>query len=413
LWHIISELTVGFGPNGSLNVQNGGRVESASTRIGFGNITSNGVVTVDGNTSSFSGAGPLYVGDQATGALFVLNGGDVTNTQGWVANQAGSSGEVTVSGPGSTWTNSEFVVIGFYGDGSLSVFNGGQVLNPAGSASIGNRSGSTGTVLVDGPGSAWTNNFTLFVGFEGSGDMTIRNGGSVSNTGSETAIAYSPGSDGTVLVDGAGSSWTNDVLLTVGAGGTGELTIQNGGLVSNTGSQTVIGGSAGSNGKVTVDDASFNVSVTPLVVGVLGTGELVVRNAASAQSADATVGEGPLSRGTVTVQGPDSLWQISGDLTVGDGGIGDLNILDGGEVRNRFANLSTTGGVGSATISGAGSTWINEFDLTIGAAFNSGFMTISDGGAVLSRLSIMGFNSTGRGGPIPARCRSVNKARAN
>ena len=245
----------------------------------------------------------LFIGDEGEGTLNIEAGGAVTNTQGFVGNQDGSSGDVTVQGPGSTWTNSEFVVVGFFGDGSLSVLDGGQILNPAGSASIGNRSVSTGTVLVDGQGSSWTNDFTFFVGFEGTGELTIQNGGLVSNTGSDTTIALMEGSHGTVLVDGPGSSWTNDVLFSIGADGTAELTITNGGSVSNTGSQTLIGGSSGSTGTVTVDgtDSEFDVAATPLVVGVLGTANLNIGNGGAAHNAEATVGDGPLSRGTVSV----------------------------------------------------------------------------------------------------------------
>ena len=48
-----------------------------------------------------------------------------------------------------------------------------------------------------------------------------------------TDIANSAGSQGAVTVTGAGSSWTNSGLLSVGTNGTGALTIANGGVVSN------------------------------------------------------------------------------------------------------------------------------------------------------------------------------------
>ena len=42
-----------------------------------------------------------------------------------------------------------------------------------------------------------------------------------------------PGSDGTVTVTGAGSTWTNSGNLFVGGGGTGTLTVADGATVSS------------------------------------------------------------------------------------------------------------------------------------------------------------------------------------
>ena len=46
---------------------------------------------------------------------------------------------------------------------------------------IGADPGSTGAVTVDGAGSTWTNSGDLYVGNSGTGTLTIRNGGTVSN----------------------------------------------------------------------------------------------------------------------------------------------------------------------------------------------------------------------------------------
>ena len=50
-------------------------------------------------------------------------------------------------------------------------------------------------------------NRNLFVGDSGTGLLTVQNGGKVSNT--TGTIGNSIGSHGTVLVDGAGSTWAN------------------------------------------------------------------------------------------------------------------------------------------------------------------------------------------------------------
>src|SRR5437899_3289113 len=91
------------------------------------------------------------------------------------------------------------------GSASTDWFNGGAVSNVYGF--IGDFSGATGAVTVDGAGSTWTNSADLDVGAYGSGTLTIRNGGAVSNV--YGFIGYDSSATGFVTVDGAGSTWTN------------------------------------------------------------------------------------------------------------------------------------------------------------------------------------------------------------
>jgi T5SS/PEP-CTERM-associated repeat protein len=115
------------------------------------------------------------------------------------------------------------VRVGVSSTGMLTIQNGGTanfILSI-----IGDQSGSTGTVTVDGNGSTWSSIF-FEVGLSGTGTLTIRNGAVVD--GSDGIIGGDPGSTGTVTVDGAGSSWTLDFAFLVGVEGTGTLTIRNG-----------------------------------------------------------------------------------------------------------------------------------------------------------------------------------------
>ena len=68
----------------------------------------------------------------------------------------------------------------------------------------------------------------LIVGNEGTGTLSISNGGVVNGT---CFIGYKNSSDGAVTVRGAGSVWNNDSSLSVGYDGTGTLSISNGGMV--------------------------------------------------------------------------------------------------------------------------------------------------------------------------------------
>ncbi|WP_163593710.1 hypothetical protein, partial [Klebsiella variicola] len=71
---------------------------------------------------------------------------------------------------------------------------------------IGFKSGSTGTVTVDGAGSTWANGDALYVGMSGAGTLTIENCCAVSNT--IGWIGFNTGSSGSVTVKDAASFWT-------------------------------------------------------------------------------------------------------------------------------------------------------------------------------------------------------------
>ena len=151
----------------------------------------------------------------------------------------------------------------------------------AAGSDIGNNAGSQGAVLVTGAGSSWTNLGLLSVGTSGTGTLTIANGGVVSNGGASGFIAYTNGSQGTVIVTGPGSTWNisptdpNGGLRVGGSSlssgflppgpGTGSLTVANGGTVNVIGgAQTVfVAEPAGSTGTVNIGAASVAAAVAP------------------------------------------------------------------------------------------------------------------------------------------------------
>ena len=104
----------------------------------------------------------------------------------------------------------------------LVIQNGGTLTDFGGF--VGNLPGSQGTVTVSGAGSTWTNIGTVVVGGLGTGTLTIQNGGTV-NSGGGGSVGLSVGSTGTVTVTGPGSSWNNSPGggLNIGSFGTGTL----------------------------------------------------------------------------------------------------------------------------------------------------------------------------------------------
>jgi T5SS/PEP-CTERM-associated repeat protein len=372
-------LWVGISGTGTLTIQNGGTLSNAVLGVLGHNAGSTGTATVDGAGSSWTNSGDIYVGNFGTGTLTIRNGGAVSNGISFLGLRAGSTGTATVDGAGSSWANSGTLNVGYGGTGTLTIQNGGAVSNIDGV--LGNNAGSTGTATVDGTGSTWTNSGDLYVGRSGTGTLTIQNGGAVSNAGFGY-LGFVAGSTGSATVDGAGSAWTNSSTLNVGYSGAGTLTIQNGGAVSDV--TGVLGLGPGSTGSATVDGAGSTwTNSGDFYVGRSGTGTLTIRNGGNVSN----VGIGYLgftagTTGTATVDGAGSAWTNSGELYVGNFGTGTLTIQSGGKVSDADGYVgNNAGSIGSATVDGAGSAWTNSSTLNVGVA-GTGTLTIQNGGTV-------------------------------
>ncbi|WP_371373853.1 autotransporter domain-containing protein [Sporomusa aerivorans] len=225
------------------------------------------------------------------------------------------------------------LIVGLNNTGVLTVSGGGTVDNRT--STIGYNAGSNGTVIVTGTGSTWTNPEDLDVGGSGTGTLTISDGGKVNNQNG--TIGHYAGSTGTVTVTGTDSTWTNSNELVVGWSSTGTLTIENGGTVSST--NGFLGARDGGNGTVTVTGAgsTWNNS-KQLILGYVdpsgsSTGVLTIENGGTVINTDARIGLSAGSTGTVTVTGAGSTLTDNGtSLRVGRDGTGTLTIAEGGLV---------------------------------------------------------------------------------
>jgi T5SS/PEP-CTERM-associated repeat protein len=165
------------------------------------------------------------------------------------------SGQVSISNQ-ATWSIGANVEIGGNSAGTLNILSGAHVIND-GSAYLYNNA----VVTVSGAGSTWNNSEntgTAFaIGFTGPAALNITAGGTV--TSLETEVADF-GGVATILIDGPGSSWTNYNGMLLGEYGTAKLTIQNGGAITNHGWLTI--GAAGSiqlvGGTLTAGDVASN-----------------------------------------------------------------------------------------------------------------------------------------------------------
>jgi autotransporter-associated beta strand protein/T5SS/PEP-CTERM-associated repeat protein len=351
-----------------------------------------GDVTFSGDTSN--DGTDVIVGDTGIGSLTIDGGSSLSNSIGYVGNQADSFGSVTVSS--GTWANSDSLTIGNSGTGSLTI-SGGTVSNTNGT--LGNSAGSNGTATVS-TGGAWTTTGDLFIGYGGNGNLAV-SGGTVSNVNGvigfigEDVEGNIPGSNGIVTI--SGGNWTNSGSLTVGSGGNGTLAVS-GGNVSN------VNGVIGYNSSATISGGNWTNS-----------GNLYI----AANNSRLTIETG----GLVTVSG--TLTKTStgiinlnagGSLSIGVGGTtGELDSQgvftnNGTVIFNRTANYrnsSALSGVGSLIKEGSniltllgnstysGATTINAGTLQIGEGGNED-ASISNSSIIINNASLVFKNKTDR-----------------
>jgi T5SS/PEP-CTERM-associated repeat protein len=267
-----------------------------------------------------------YVGQTGIGSMTIDGGTKVLSSHAYIGYYYGNkrgTGAATVTGAGSTWTGMGDAYVGYIGTGNLTIAAAGAF--QAGSVTIGSGAGGSGKLIVDGAGSTLSfsssnSNFTVGAA-SGVGMLVIRNGGSVYGAATPllgTGNKDDTGASGTVIVDGANSTWATVNDLVVGHFGTGRLTITNGGRV-----------------------ASGAVYQNGVTIGALGT-----------------------ATGTATVSGAGSTWTVTGatGIKVGNLGTGRLSISDGGAVTASTVNIN-----GSSTLTtdvGRGSSLAVSGDLT-------------------------------------------------
>jgi outer membrane autotransporter protein len=320
-------------------------------------LASDEIIDTVGNTINTTTSYPsdLHVGSAGTGTLTIENGGTVSATTGYIGYGTGSNGTVTVTGTGR-WNNSDELVVGESGTGTLTIENGGTVNNTH-EGTVGHLAGSNGTVTVTGSGSTLTTNTRqLAIGWSGTGEMTISDGGAVSN--SYGFIGARAGGSGTVTVTGPGSTWTNSDQLILGLeASTGTLTIANGGTVINTSGR--IGLDTGSNGTVTVTGANSTLTDngTILRVGANGTGTLTVADGGLVTVGTETSGtyDGTLSiasnAGSV---GTVNIGAASGSAATAAGTLKAASIAFGSGTGKLVFNHTGTAYTFDANISGSG-----------------------------------------------------------
>jgi len=137
--------------------QGGGFIDTNAHDIGIGaNFSGDGGLTKTGDgTLTLTGANNTYAGGTTVeqGTLALANGGKVFDGVGNIGDGAGSAGAVEISGNTSSWESSRGFYVGRNGTGTLTLRDGGTaraVNGPGGGAQVflGLQAGSAGTLNI-------------------------------------------------------------------------------------------------------------------------------------------------------------------------------------------------------------------------------------------------------------------------
>ena len=345
-----------------------------------GTMDVTGVVNAAAQNSNAGGAinvGWASGGDPAS--VTVSGGGSVSDQYLNIGSDGAGYGAVTLTGAGSSWQDvatplalgytSGFAVIGqgglpggvpFVADGTLEIL-AGATMTDSNYAAIAPVANSGGFVDVNSAtwniGTAAGTVGSLRVGDQGSGTLTIENGGVV-NTGTGgvatltngtsitldfgVAVGLENGGVGTLTIAGAGSALNSPGGVYIAQFGTASATVSDGGLLDQSGTNTSAGQNLTVGGQGNVPNATGNGTLSVLLDGTVEAGANVGVWAGSTISVDATsyfvIGTAAASVGDIVNSATHALY--------GDGEI-DANIVNYGTIAE--TNNATNGSIGLST----------------------------------------------------------------
>lgn len=374
-------MTIGERGNGTFNLNGGSTgTSTSSSAIGSSNATGVGAANIAGAGTTWT-TGTLTIGTVGTGSLNISSGAKVTSTSSNpVAPVTSLGGTATVTGAGSQWD-----IVGNSAGGSQGVVGIGSKANTAatftvadgGRASIrdgagvtnglfmqlrlGISSGSTGSLVVTGPGSSFSTPYDVWAAFNANttGNITVSNGGAL-NTGFTTA---GNSAASTLLVTGPNSTWTISDTQSV-PGGTSQ------------GLWLGLAGGASTASLTIADGGTVNINATGRTVNVGNTSAINIGAAAANPAAAA----GTLNANGVSFAGAGSVLNFNHTSTghlfsPGVTGPGTVNFLAGKTIlagNNTYTGATNISAGATAQFGNGGTTGLITGNIT-----NNGAMAVN------------------------------------
>lgn len=216
-----SNIFLGTGTNASMTVDGAGSLLKAN----IGGASRGTLVVGRGNTLRANNNSNVH-----TTVLNITGGGLVESEETYIGSDnlngvSNGDGVININGVGSTWRSTQNTFIGYHANGTVNVTNGGMA--ETGQTFIGRFTsvnahtgfGTRGIVNVDGTGSQFLSNTSIWVGlpndsgfyspgsYQSEGILNVSNGGQV-QTAVGLMLADRKKASGIVNIDGAGSEIT-------------------------------------------------------------------------------------------------------------------------------------------------------------------------------------------------------------
>lgn len=396
-----------------LVINSTGNLTSISTQIGSEDGVSSALVqggTWTNSTYMFVRGG---IPDNEIASTVTVGAGGYLENQGpvYIGGSVGLSGLVRVDGAGSRMLAASLGIGSVdYGFGSLVIANGGQFIVASDGyvgvteSGVGDENGG-GTVVVDGAGSTYKGR-KLTLGGPGDARLSIVNGGTVELSGTLTAnrpwIAEKRTilslSDGLVSADSVvlGQLSQEYVVLTVGQGMAFRVN-----HMPDFGDRTFRRLEVGHSGGTPAEYKSVQMThdwglSEDLVVGLDAQGKMVIGGGGSVSGNYGRIGQEVGSNGDLTVT-TGATWTNSNHVYVGQKGTGKLFIQSGGTVSDIYGYIGyANGSQGDVTVSGLNSHWNNSSHLYIGE-LGSGVLSINESGIVSDVFGYVGHTGGASG----------------
>ena len=286
-------VNVGVDGRGNIEVSNGGTLASDDAIVG---VYDRGEVVLKSGASWIM-PGQLTVGWGDEGILRIEDGATLVSNQGYVGSEVDGDGSVTVTGAGSSWTMTrENLSLGNHGTGVMSVDDGGRVYVNAGVYLGTSNTAASGTLNVLGaPGARGILETSGFQGGMGTANVIV-DGGVVRAIRNNANFFANYGTQQVTLGAGGGFIDTNgyDVGIAPVMTGAGSLTKEGVGTLTLTGANVYGGGTTIASGI--------------LQLGIGGTSGSILGNVANSgvlafNRSDAVTFGG-------TVSGTGGVWQV-------------------------------------------------------------------------------------------------------
>lgn len=260
-------LEVGYSGTGRIEVTNGGLLNVAypSSSMTFGNMAGSfgSLLVTDAGSQWLSPSGAV-IGNTGTGRVDILNGAYAQLNGITLGGVAGGDGTLVIDGQDTAVDlTTYYLAIGNAGHGDVTISGGAEVESYE-RFWLGFGATGTGKLTVTGDGSLLRGtgpNASFTIGYAGDGEALIDDGGTISAY--TTQLGWMAGSTGNLVINGPGSRLTGTNFLMVGYSGSGELTLSNGGTASLPGRTVYVGNLAGGTGVINIGAAAGSAAAMP------------------------------------------------------------------------------------------------------------------------------------------------------